>query len=215
MSQWLKQKEKELNAIRKPKKKNIPFLVSITTFTIGFFVFMALINQANTDGAQTFIPIVFTIAIVAIILIICIVYTYISSDRKLKKYLYSLLTSPEEIALFDSEMLAPPLCNLKFTASMGEVTFTKHFLLYAFGPLSTRNYQIIKLQDIKVAKTYISSAPSNMIGFSKKYETSFFDSNNNIIGGVDTFRQEEHDSFINALCLSLPDLSLEQGRRPA
>lgn len=171
MSQWLKEKEKELDDFNQQNKKNAPFLMG----------FISSIAQSNKK-----------------------------SNEKLKKYLYSLLTSPEEISLFDSEMLAPPLCKIKFTDSTGEASFTKHFLMHTSGALPNINYQIIKLQDIKVAKTYVSNTHSNMLGIGKKYATTFFDINNKIIGDVDIFNKDEFDAFISALCLYLPDLKLEQ-----
>lgn len=171
MSQWLKEKEKELNAFNEQNKKNVPFLMG----------FISSMTQNSKKG-----------------------------NEKLKKYFYSLLTSPEEIALFDSEMFAPPLCKIKFTDFTGEVSFTKHFLLHTSGSLPNINYQIIKLQDIKVAKTYVSNTHSNMLGAGKKYATTFFNANNEIIGDVDIINKDEFDAFINALCLYLPDLKLEQ-----
>lgn len=207
MSLWLK--EKELIKLKEKKRKRLLLSAEILTLVIISIWLLFHTKKTNNSSFHMLTLITLVLITILVIFILFMEYKHSKNYKKLEQYLYTLLTSPEEVALFDSEMLSVPLSTIKISSSGGEISFTKHFFLYTHGMFPVKNYQIIKLKDIKIAKTRIFSTHSKRFDLRKKYATTLLNPNNQVLGCVDLLDQEEHNALINALCLYLPDLSLE------
>ncbi len=175
-SVWLKQYEKEVKSKRNDSNSKKKIILIVIPAMMLLFLALAMMN-GDSEAAQGQNYIVYFIGIFAALMIFAMIMMYVGKKKDVTKQtredVMALLGSDEEVVLFDQQMCAAPIKEVKISTET-TIFLTQDYLGMKYVNMGDLHYRFIHRSDI-VSYNYCKTASTTANLLNAAY---FFDIRN-------------------------------------
>ncbi len=214
-SHWLEQHERNLGELQNKgfgeKKKAVVITAMIFLVLIGIVLGVGASNPDYNGGLYAACIGGMGIFIILVLLLAGKGAGNRDLAKGVRENLQKILTTQNQIALFDSEMLAKPLCDFAGgDVQYGHMIITEHFMGITYPIANLPDYRFAWLSDIKEMRFVITRDQTKAFAMGKEYIVDLLGADGKKCFGISVHGREKMDEFEDLLKRYCPGIKLQE-----